>query len=117
MTPGWPEAGAAGLRVPEAGGGEGLAGEDDRVHTGGGRSVLRNAEQEALVNDIWNKEQTRHHHPPAVRLQHPGDQFAEPRVRGHDVQLVGLLDVDGEVGDRLAGVLQHRLGLVIAHGL
>lgn len=52
-----------------------------------------------------------------MRLQHPGDQLAEPRVRGHDVQLVGLLDVDGEVGDRLAAVLQHRLGLVIAHGL
>ena len=33
------------------------------------------------------------------------------------MELVRLLDVDGEVGDRLPAVLQHRLGLVIAHGL
>ena len=52
---------------------------------------------------------------PAMRLEHPGDEFAERGVRGYDVQLVGLLDVDGEVGDELPAVLQHCLGLVIAH--
>ena len=52
-----------------------------------------------------------------MRLEHPGDQFTEHWVRGHYVELVRLLDVDGEVGDRLPAVLQHRLGLVIAHGL
>ena len=33
------------------------------------------------------------------------------------MQLVWLLDVDGKVGDGLPAVLQHSLGLVIAHGL
>ena len=33
------------------------------------------------------------------------------------MQLVWLLDVDGKVGDGLPAVLQHGLGLVIAHGL
>ena len=48
-------------------------------------------------------------------LQGPGHQAAHGAVRGDDVKLVRLLDVDGEVGERLIGHLQLLLGLLVTH--
>ena len=81
------------LDIP--GGGEGLAGERDGVGAGRGGAALHDA---------------------AVRLQRAHHGRAQRRVGGEDVQLVRLLDVDGEVGDGLTALLQHRLGLLVAHG-
>ena len=77
------------------GGGEGLAGERDGVGAGRGGAALHDA---------------------AVRLQRAHHGRAQRRVGGEDVQLVRLLDVDGKVGDGLTALLQHRLGLLVAHG-
>ena len=81
------------LDIP--GGGEGLAGERDGVGAGRGGAALHDA---------------------AVRLQRAHHGRAQRRVGGEDVQLVRLLDVDGEVGDGLTALLQHSLGLLVAHG-
>ena len=52
---------------------------------------------------------------PVVSLQGPGHQAAHGAVRGDDVKLVRLLDVDGEVGDGLATDLQLLLGVFSSH--
>ena len=93
-APGGPQAEAGGLGVPEGGDREGVAGEGDGVGGGGRGSMLRDA---------------------VVGLQDPGHQGAQGTVRGDDVELVGLLDVDGEVGDGLVPGVQLLLGLVVTH--
>ena len=52
---------------------------------------------------------------PVVGLQGPGNQAADDAVRGDNMQLVRLLDVDGEVGDGLATDLQLLLALFSSH--
>ena len=48
-------------------------------------------------------------------LQNFDDNVADCSVRGDNVKFVWLLDVDGKVGDGLIIVVQHNLGLFVAH--